>query len=66
MRAETCGFVGPKSGKTWSPTTDSTRRVGLAQLAVRRFQITIDKLQVEIALDADGWPVETSAFRRVE
>jgi hypothetical protein len=45
---------------------DATRNVGVKAVPVRVFELTLGKLKLEVALDENGWPVETPDFRRVE
>jgi len=45
---------------------DASRTVGVKAIAVRVFEISLGSFKLEASLDADGWPVETPEFRRVE
>lgn len=45
---------------------DATKTVAGKSIPVRMFDVMFGFAKAELALDADGWPVEASGFRRVD
>jgi imidazolonepropionase-like amidohydrolase len=45
---------------------DATRTVAGKSIPVRMFDVMVGFMKVEVAIDADGWPVDTTQWKRVD